>query len=150
MATMGLGWRFFRDRAVSLDVGFSLGLGIRAFMEAVDAHMLIDAFSGANDYFMSFLRSKTPVAIGWSLPLSLGVNVNLPYGFTISNVVSNIGLVKGGYNYIIQEGFGVFLDDFGGVLGDYAHKCSERVGFPIPVRVDIGYFHALAVFYEKV
>lgn len=118
MATMGLGWRFFRDRAVSLDVGFSLGLGIRAFMEAVDAHMLIDAFSGANDYFMSFLRSKTPVAIGWSLPLSLGVNVNLPYGFTISNVVSNIGLVKGGYNYIIQEGFGVFLDDFGGVLGD--------------------------------
>ena len=93
--TTGLGLRFFRDNAINFDVGFSLGLNLRAFTESISFSTLADAADAGIDSLMT----NHMTAIGWALPLSLGVNVNFPFGFTISAVASNINIINGGYNY---------------------------------------------------
>lgn len=106
-ATMGLGFRFFRDKAFNLDIGVSAALQVRAFMEKV-------SWSDLNDELMQdpmAYLDKKPIAIGWAVPLTVGVNINMPFGFTIANVVSNIQLVNGGYNYVVQESYNDFVDD---------------------------------------
>ena len=106
-ATMGLGFRFFRDKAFNLDIGVSAALQVRAFMEKV-------SWSDLNGELMEdpmAYLDKKPIAIGWAVPLTVGVNINMPFGFTIANVVSNIQLVNGGYNYVVQESYNNFVDD---------------------------------------
>ena len=104
--TTGFGWRFLRDNAINFDVGFSLGLNLRAFTESISFSTLADAA----DAGMDSLMTNHMTAIGWALPLSLGVNVNFPFGFTISVAASNIQLVNGGYNYK-QTNFDKIKDD---------------------------------------
>ena len=104
--TTGLGLRFFRDNAINFDVGFSLGLNLRAFTESISFSTLADAADAGIDSLMT----NHMTAIGWALPLSLGVNVNFPFGFTISAVASNINIINGGYNYK-QTNFDLIKDD---------------------------------------
>lgn len=112
-ATAGLGFRFFRDNAINFDVGVSAQLNIRAFMQAFDAQTLISAFTNSEDdsNILDSVLGGQPVAIGWALPLSFGINVNFPFGFTISSTLSNVHLIKGGYNYVVQENYEAFTDD---------------------------------------
>ena len=106
--TTGLGLRFFRDNAINFDVGFSAGLNLRAFTRAVDYDTVMDMFE--NDKGVDDILGTYTTAIGWAVPLSLGVNVNFPFGFTISAVASNINIINGGYNYK-QTNFDLIKDD---------------------------------------
>ena len=104
--TTGLGFRFLRDEAINFDVGVSLGLNLRAFTESISFSTLADAADAGIDSLMT----NHMTAIGWALPLSLGVNVNFPFGFSISAVASNINIINGGYNYK-QTDFDKIKDD---------------------------------------
>lgn len=106
--TTGLGLRFFRDNAINFDVGFSAGLNLRAFTRAVDYDTVMDMFE--NDKGVDDILGSYTTAIGWALPLALGVNVNFPFGFSISAVASNINIINGGYNYK-QTDFDKIKDD---------------------------------------
>ena len=106
--TTGLGLRFFRDNAINFDVGFSAGLNLRAFTRAVDYDTVMDMFE--NDKGVDDILGSHTTAIGWAVPLSFGVNVNFPFGFTISAVASNINIINGGYNYK-QTDFNKIQDD---------------------------------------
>lgn len=108
-ATLGLGLRFMRDNAINFDVGISTQLNIRAFLNAVGFDSVMSAMNESGDIMSAF--DSMPIAIGWALPLTVGVNVNFPFGFTISNVVSNINLINGGYNYVVQDSYNDFVDD---------------------------------------
>ena len=106
--TTGLGLRFFRDNAINFDVGFSAGLNLRAFTRAVDYDTVMDMFE--NDKGVDDILGSHTTAIGWAVPLSFGVNVNFPFGFTISAVASNINIINGGYNFK-QTDFNKIQDD---------------------------------------
>lgn len=112
-ATAGFGLRFFRDSSVNFDIGLSASLRMRAFMEAVNADDLINSIS--EDSFAAEFGQR-PIAIGWALPITAAVNVNFPFGFTIANVVSNIHLVNGGYNYKLTGGYEEIKDDIMGTI----------------------------------
>ena len=102
--TAGIGLRFFRDSAINFDIGVSAALQIRAFMESISAQDALDMIpaEGSESDPMAILNAK-PVAIGWAVPLTVGANVNFPFGFTLAAVASNIQLVNGGYNYMITN-----------------------------------------------
>ena len=116
-ATMGIGIRFMRDKAFNIDVGVSAALQMRAFMQSFNAMDALDSFNSADENFdPASLFNTKPIAIGWAVPLTVGVNINMPFGFTIANVVSNIQLVNGGYNYVFQDSYENFIDDPMGVF----------------------------------
>ena len=106
--TTGLGLRFFRDNAINFDVGFSAGLNIRAFSEAVSYTRVKELLDSSGD--LESLLNSQKTAMGWTIPLSFGVNVNFPFGFTIAAVASNINIINGGYNYKFSN-FDLIKDD---------------------------------------
>ena len=132
-ATFGLGFRFFRDSAFNFDVGVSASLQMRAFMKAVGINTFADAFGEGGD--PADLIGSQPVAIGWAVPLTVGININMPFGFTLANVVSNIHLINGGFNYIVT--------DYNSITGDYTGAVSDVFGesafvMKSPVNYSIG------------
>ena len=130
-ATAGFGFRFFRDSSVNFDVGFSASLRMRAFMEAVNANELLDSL--ANDNFDSVFGSDEKIIVGWAVPLTAAVNVNFPFGITIANVVSNIHLVNGGYNYKITGGYDEIKDDIMGTITDTFKGSEDFVAKSDPI-----------------
>lgn len=143
--TTGLGLRFFRDNAINFDVGFSLGLNLRAFTESISFSTLADAADAGIDSLMT----NHMTAIGWALPLSLGVNVNFPFGFTISAVASNINIINGGYNYK-QTNFDLIKDDpmgeiFSAIGADeFTAKSDMNLALGVGWAPDLGSWEWLA------
>ena len=129
-ATAGFGFRFFRDSSVNFDVGLSASLRMRAFMEAVNAEKLINSIS---DDSFDILFGNNPIVIGWAVPLTAAVNVNFPFGITIANVVSNIHLVNGGYNYKITGGYDEIKDDIMGTITDTFKGSEDFVAKSDPI-----------------
>jgi len=83
--SLGFGWRFFRDKAISLDVGAAARLNVRGYIEGTK---FTDFAKMAEDDDFSF--NDKYVAAGYALPIDIGVNLNIPFGFTASFVVRNI------------------------------------------------------------
>ncbi len=135
-ATFGLGFRFFRDSAINLDVGVSAALQMRAFMEAVSIRTFADAF-GEGSKPTDILGSH-PVAIGWAVPLTVGVNINFPFGFTIANVVSNIHLINGGFNYVVTD-YNSLADDYMGAFTDVFGESEFVMKSPVNYSVGLGW-----------
>lgn len=135
-ATFGLGFRFFRDSAINFDVGVSAALQMRAFLEAVGISTFADAF-GEGSKPTDILGSH-PVAIGWAVPLTVGVNVNFPFGFTIANVVSNIHLINGGFNYVVTD-YNSLADDYMGAFTDVFGESEFVMKSPVNYSVGLGW-----------
>ncbi len=84
VASTGLGLRFFRDSAVNFDVGVAARFNVRAFSQAINA----DKFIGADDPAAEI--KATPMYVGFAIPIDVGVNLNLPLGFSFGTVLRNI------------------------------------------------------------
>lgn len=84
--TLGLGWRFRlgQDSGFTLDIGANASFVYRAYTESMTYTKVIDIIDGAD-----FMKT-TKLASGYSIPLSFGVNVNMPLGFRVSGVLRNI------------------------------------------------------------
>ena len=137
-ATFGLGFRFFRDSAFNFDVGVSASLQVRAFMKAVDINTFSDAFkSGSTEKSLEILGSN-PVYIGWAVPLTVGININMPFGFTLANVVSNIHLINGGFNYIVTD-YNSIADDYTGAVSDVFGESAFVRKSPVNYSIGLGW-----------
>lgn len=139
-ATFGFGFRFFRDSAINFDVGVSAALQMRAFMEVTNASALMGDVGSSNSEGSDPLEIITgkPMYIGWAVPLTVGVNVNFPFGFTIANVVSNIHLINGGFNYI-QTSYDSAKDDVFGTVSDVFGEELFTVKSPVNYSVGLGW-----------
>lgn len=95
--SLGLGFRFFRDSAINFDLGVAARLNFRAFLQATGTQELINAYSGGTQQdYLNTLMNSTPLIVGYAIPIDVGMNVNFPYGFTVSSVLRNI---NGNFKY---------------------------------------------------
>ncbi|MEA5108054.1 MAG: hypothetical protein VB010_11980 [Sphaerochaeta associata] len=89
-ATAGFGFRINLAQSMSIDLGVSAKAVYKAYLKAQSASTLTSAVSDENfDPAVTFLN-ETPLIAGYALPISAGVNLNLPFGLTVSTVAKNI------------------------------------------------------------
>jgi len=88
-ATVGLGFRLnvFPD-VMSIDLGVSAKAVYKAYYKALNSTTAISLADGSSDP-ETVLLNDTPIIAGYALPVSAGVNVNLPVGLTLSAVAKN-------------------------------------------------------------
>ena len=82
--------RFNFASNLSLDVGLASGLSIIGYTELIGAQTFLDMFSSETNDPMSAILDSTPLAIGYYVPLNIGLNLNLPFGFSIGAVGRNL------------------------------------------------------------
>jgi hypothetical protein len=84
----GLGLRVLDLSAMSLDIGAAARLNLRGYWKAIEGNDVILHMN--EDNYFEELPENTPVMYGYAIPIDLGLNLNLPFGITVSGVVKNI------------------------------------------------------------
>ncbi|MGE4584396.1 MAG: hypothetical protein AB7C91_07100 [Sphaerochaeta sp.] len=90
-ATAGLGFRInIIPGSISIDLGVSAQAVYKAYYKAQTVSSIINMMQdNTTDPGTKFLN-ETPLIAGYALPISAGVNVNLPVGLTVSMVAKNL------------------------------------------------------------
>ncbi len=110
-ATVGYGFRInLVPDSISIDLGISARAVYKAYLKAQSASSITDMIEDGTDPSVKFLN-ETPLIAGYALPLSAGVNLNLPLGLSVSLVAKNI---EGNYT---MNTFGS-LNDWGEEIAD--------------------------------
>ncbi len=133
--TLALGFKLNIIKDVfSIDLGINGAYKIRAYsasMDNISAYDLLD-WEAIDNY----LRNSVPFAIGFATPFTVGANINLPAGFSISAVYRNI---NGNYymtsypNLISNENVADYLDE------NYSANASfESFIAKTPSSLDLG------------
>jgi len=93
-ATVGFGYNIpIIEDWLDIDVGVSAQFVYKGYLQGLSADSLItDMFDEGGDAFDfgSFFIGNRPFAGGWSLPITVGANVNGPWGLSLSMVGRNI------------------------------------------------------------
>ena len=83
VAVLGFGHRFELPMDFSLDVGATVRFNYLAYSEAIGKDTLLDMFGdGSEDFKIEDALTGVSLMAGWSLPIDVGVNLNMPYGFS--------------------------------------------------------------------
>ena len=104
--SLGLGLRFFREKPFNFDVGVAARFNARVYMQGVKALSLVPSSNGGqdggstSDNPMDTVLSNNAVLAGYAIPIDIGVNVNMPLGFTVSAVVKNL---NGDFKFVRNE-----------------------------------------------
>ncbi len=89
-ATAGLGFRIgIVPDAVSIDVGVTAQAIYKGFYEAQSASTITAMMSDSSSDPATEFTNNTPIVAGYALPISAGVNLNLPVGLTVSAAAKN-------------------------------------------------------------
>ena len=72
----------------SVDLGVSARFTYRAYTGEIGANDAID-YMNADDPMAEFMEKST-LAAGWAIPIDVGLNLNLPFGFRVSAVARNL------------------------------------------------------------
>ena len=88
-----LGLRFDITPSISIDVGVSGGLSVLGYTGLFGVQTALDLMEGTTtdegeDPTLALM--KTPLALGYYIPLNVGLNVNLPWGFSVGAVGRNL------------------------------------------------------------
>ena len=77
---------------LDIDVGVSVQAVYKAYSKTIGAVDLIDKIDDDFDDFDAgkFFLAELPMAAGWGVPISIGANLNFPYGLSFSVVAGNI------------------------------------------------------------
>lgn len=86
--SVGYGYRFLKNSPVSIDAGVAARLVYRGYFSKINLDTFMNA-SGSND-MVKVIADSTPVVTGISLPIDVGINVNLPWGFSTGMVYRNL------------------------------------------------------------
>ncbi|MGE4465353.1 MAG: hypothetical protein AB7D32_10335, partial [Sphaerochaeta sp.] len=87
-ATAGLGFRIdLVPGSMSIDLGVTAQAVYKAYFSAISASSMADLMDD-DDPADTFLND-TPLIAGYALPISAGVNLNLPIGLTVSAAAKN-------------------------------------------------------------
>lgn len=88
-ATAGFGFRINLGGSMSIDLGVSAQAIYKAYLKAQSASTITSMVSDDNADPAKTFMNETPLMAGYALPLSAGVNLNLPVGLTVSAVAKN-------------------------------------------------------------
>ncbi len=118
--SLGYGYRFELPMDFSIDVGAMVRFSYLAYTDTFSADMLSD--------MDNFDISQKPVIAGFSVPFDIGINVNMPYGFSFGLVSRNM---NGRYYMTQHSGFEAYgKDPFGGKAED-AYRFSFDSGWSL-------------------
>ncbi len=88
-ATAGLGFRIgLVPDKISIDLGVTAKAVYKGYFEAINSGIATSLIEGSQEIDEIFL-SNTPLIAGYAMPISAGVNVNLPVGLTFSAAAKN-------------------------------------------------------------
>ena len=90
-ATVGFGYKIpIIEGWLDIDLGVNAQFIYKGYLEGLSAESLIgDMFDEGFDIGSMFLGNRA-LMVGWSLPITIGANVNGPWGFSLSMVGRNI------------------------------------------------------------
>lgn len=88
-ATLGFGFRIDLAESMSIDLGISAQAIYKAYLQAQSASTITSMVSDENSDPAKKFMNETPLVAGYALPLSAGVNLNLPAGLIVSAVAKN-------------------------------------------------------------
>lgn len=117
IATVGLGFKIPLG-FMSIDLGANVGLAYKLYTQKISADELSSMLTSEAD-IMAALMTNYPVMAGYSIPITAGINVNLPLGFAASAVARNI---NGNYTMQHYAGIDAWSVD---VLGQSIAQASE-------------------------
>ena len=122
--SLGYGYRFELPMDFSIDVGGMIRFSYLAYTDVFSADVVSD--------MDNFDISQVPVMAGFSVPIDLGINVNMPYGFSFGLVSRNM---NGRYYMAYHGGFDSFgKDPFGGRASE-----DNRFSFSTDWSLDAGF-----------
>ena len=90
-ATIGFGYKIpIIDKWLDIDLGINAQFIYKGYLEGLSGDSIMnDALGGDFDVSSMFLGNRA-LMVGWSLPITIGANVNGPWGFSLSMVGRNI------------------------------------------------------------
>ncbi len=136
--SLGYGYRFHLPDDFSIDLGAMVRFNYLAYTEALGANEFIDLV-GKNSDIQDELMNQTPIMVGYSFPIDVGMNLNMPYGFSFGLVARNL---NGRYYMTVDEGLNGWGNDPFGTNGQ-----SEKFNFDTDWSLDAGVAWTLSTWY---
>ncbi len=122
--SLGYGYRFELPMDFSIDVGAMIRFSYLAYTDTFNADVLADS--------SSFDINQVPIMAGFSVPIDVGLNVNMPLGFSFGLVSRNM---NGRYYMTGFDGFEAYsADPFGG-----KPESGSRFSFDSGWSLDAGF-----------
>ncbi len=133
--SLGYGYRFYLPLDFSIDVGAMVRFSYLAYTDTFSAEIVSDMENA-----MATLQNK-PIMAGFSIPFDLGINVNMPYGFSAGVVARNL---NGRFYMTGFDGYEGFLKDpVGGKSG------NDKFAFNSDWSLDAGIGWSLDTWYAS-
>lgn len=115
VAVLGFGHRFELPMDFSLDVGATVRFNYIGYSEAIGKDKLLDMMGdGSESFDLNKALEGVGIMAGWSLPIDVGINLNMPYGFSFGIVARNL---NGNYHMAIHDYKSLPDDPFGNADG---------------------------------
>lgn len=115
VAVLGFGHRFELPMDFSLDVGATVRFNYIGYSEAIGKDKLLDMMGdGSKSFDLNTALEGVRIMAGWSLPIDVGINLNMPYGFSFGIVARNL---NGNYHMAIHDYDSLQTDPFGNKEG---------------------------------
>jgi len=137
-ATVGFGLNFnLVPDVMSLDVGVSGKAVYKLYLEKQSASSITDMIEDGDDPADKYLND-VPLAAGYAMPISAGVNLNLPAGLRISTVARNF---NGAYSMKTFEAVNAWSEEVLGQSSGFSSSgtfVSETFEFDSGWKLDAG------------
>lgn len=132
-----LGLRFDITPSISIDVGISSGVSVLGYSGLIGAQSALDMMGGSESGSMEDILAEVPLAFGWTVPLNVGLNVNLPLGFSVGAVGRNLLGSAVGYKMQVTDIDAVMSD----AMGIVSNTFSEKADFTLKMdpSFDLGF-----------
>ena len=89
VAALGFGHRFELPLDFSLDFGAVVRFNYLGYSQAMGKDWILDQLNGSDPDFAQMF-SGISIMAGWSLPIDVGLNLNMPYGLHFAVVARNL------------------------------------------------------------
>ncbi len=129
-ATAGFGFRISLAESLSIDLGVSAQAIYKAYLKAQNASTITTMLADENADPAEKFLNETPLVAGYALPLSAGVNVNLPLGLTVSAVAKNF---NGNYTMNTYDSVNDWAEE---VLGERLTDDADNNASTAPIEAD--------------
>jgi len=94
-ATLGFGFKIpVIPKWLDIDLGANVQVAYKAYLEQVGADKILGMMEDDSDDPAKVFLNETPLIAGWSMPITIGMNVNGPYGLSLSAVARNINATQ--------------------------------------------------------
>ena len=121
---LGYGFRIGTSPRFSIDLGVTAGLSILAYTDVIGASDLASMIDYGEDAVISKIES-TPIAMGYSIPVTVGAKVNMPLGFAVAATAN----INSSYDMVVAPNYKAIEDDAAAV---------DTFKINVPFTVDAG------------